>query len=159
MLIWNWRSESTQVATLAVSAAAVTATTSVVTRSPRRALRCDEDLVPVDAALGEPGPDLPLVAVDRRGVEVPVAGQERGGDGPPGVVAGELPGAEAEQRHPAVLEVGEVTGFEHRSGDPLVFSDGRFVSTGLPLMDGGVRLLTASPEVAPTGWLVDTPLR
>lgn len=35
-----------------------------------------------------------------------------------------------------VLEVGQVTGFENRTGEPLVFGDGKFVSTGLPLLDG-----------------------
>jgi flavin reductase (DIM6/NTAB) family NADH-FMN oxidoreductase RutF len=50
-----------------------------------------------------------------------------------------------------VLELGAIVGFEHRQGDPLVFSDGRFVSTGLPLLDGPlVHSLEAPP--AP-GWL------
>ncbi|MFF0144143.1 flavin reductase (DIM6/NTAB) family NADH-FMN oxidoreductase RutF [Amycolatopsis sulphurea] len=35
-----------------------------------------------------------------------------------------------------VLQLGEITGFEDRAGEPLVFGDGRFVSTGLPLLDG-----------------------
>ncbi|MGQ0482390.1 MAG: flavin reductase family protein [Pseudonocardia sp.] len=35
-----------------------------------------------------------------------------------------------------VLHLGEITDFELRGGDPLVFGDGRFVSTGLPILDG-----------------------
>lgn len=35
-----------------------------------------------------------------------------------------------------VLQLGEVVGAEARAGAPLVFSDGRFMSTGLPLLDG-----------------------
>jgi flavin reductase (DIM6/NTAB) family NADH-FMN oxidoreductase RutF len=35
-----------------------------------------------------------------------------------------------------VLQIGEITGFEHRAGDPLAFGDGRFLSTGLPILDG-----------------------
>lgn len=50
-----------------------------------------------------------------------------------------------------VLEVGEVTGFEHRRGEPLVFSDGRFVSTGLPLLDGPMIFSLDGPP-AP-GWV------
>ena len=50
-----------------------------------------------------------------------------------------------------VLYLGEVTGFEHRSGDPLVFSDGRFVSTGLPLLDGPLVLSLEGPPRP--GWV------
>lgn len=50
-----------------------------------------------------------------------------------------------------VLEIGEVFDFEHRDGDPLMFSDGKFVSTGLPVLDGPlVFSLDGSP--AP-GWV------
>ena len=35
-----------------------------------------------------------------------------------------------------VLQLGEVVGAEARTGEPLLFSDGRFMSTGLPLLDG-----------------------
>src|SRR3954451_25229644 len=35
-----------------------------------------------------------------------------------------------------VLQLGEVLRAELREGEPLVFADGRFMSTGLPLMDG-----------------------
>ncbi len=35
-----------------------------------------------------------------------------------------------------VLHLGEVVGAEARSGDPLVFTDGKFMTTGLPLLDG-----------------------
>jgi flavin reductase (DIM6/NTAB) family NADH-FMN oxidoreductase RutF len=50
-----------------------------------------------------------------------------------------------------VLEVGEVIDFEHRTGDPLVFSDGKFVSTGLPLLDGPMVFSLDGPP-AP-GWV------
>ncbi len=50
-----------------------------------------------------------------------------------------------------VLEVGRVTSFEYRTGDPLVFSDGKFVSPGLPLFDGPmVFSLDGPPE---PGWV------
>lgn len=35
-----------------------------------------------------------------------------------------------------VLQLGEVVGAEARAGEPLLFSDGRFMSSGLPLLDG-----------------------
>jgi flavin reductase len=35
-----------------------------------------------------------------------------------------------------ILQLGEVVGAEARDGAPLVFTDGQFVSTGLPLLDG-----------------------
>ncbi len=35
-----------------------------------------------------------------------------------------------------VLELGEVLSHEQRAGDPLLFSDGKFISAGLPLLDG-----------------------
>jgi hypothetical protein len=47
--------------------------------------------------------------------------------------------------------VGEVIDFEHRTGDPLVFSDGKFVSTGLPLLDGPMVFSLDGPP-AP-GWV------
>jgi flavin reductase len=50
-----------------------------------------------------------------------------------------------------VLELGEIVGFEHRDGDPLVFSDGRFVATGLPLLDGPLVYSLEGPP-AP-GWV------
>lgn len=34
-----------------------------------------------------------------------------------------------------VLHLGEITSFEQRTGDPLVFGDGRFMSSGLPILD------------------------
>lgn len=51
-----------------------------------------------------------------------------------------------------VLVVGEVTSSVMREGEPLVFSDGRFMSTGLPLMDGPlVFSLDGRPVPAWTG--------
>ena len=50
-----------------------------------------------------------------------------------------------------VLEIGEVLNFEHRTGDPLVFADGTFVSTGLPLLDGPLVFSLDGPP-AP-GWI------
>lgn len=35
-----------------------------------------------------------------------------------------------------ILHIGEVVGAEARPGDPLVFTDGHFMTTGLPLLDG-----------------------
>ena len=65
----------------------------------RRALGRHEDVVPRYAAVGEATADLALVAVDRRGVEVAVAGLEGDRCRAHGVLALDLPGAEAEQRH------------------------------------------------------------
>lgn len=50
-----------------------------------------------------------------------------------------------------VLEIGEVFDFEHRDGDPLMFSDGKFVSTGLPVLDGPLVFSLDGPP-AP-GWV------
>ena len=35
-----------------------------------------------------------------------------------------------------LLLVGEVTASQHRDGEPLVFSDGRFTTIGLPIQTG-----------------------
>jgi flavin reductase (DIM6/NTAB) family NADH-FMN oxidoreductase RutF len=50
-----------------------------------------------------------------------------------------------------VLQLGEVTGYQQSAGEPLVFSDGRFLSTGLPILDGP---LVFSPDAPPRpGWV------
>lgn len=50
-----------------------------------------------------------------------------------------------------VLVLGEIVDFEHRTGDPLIFKDGRFVSAGLPLLDGPlIYSLDAPPS---PGWV------
>lgn len=50
-----------------------------------------------------------------------------------------------------VLQLGEVTGYQQSAGEPLVFSDGRFLSTGLPILDGPlVFSLDAPPR---PGWV------
>lgn len=49
-----------------------------------------------------------------------------------------------------VLQLGEVVTAELRGGDPLVFSDGRFTSTGLPILDGPLIFSLGGPP-AP-GW-------
>lgn len=50
-----------------------------------------------------------------------------------------------------VLEVGEVSSFTRREGEPLIFSDGRFVSTGLPLLDGPMVFSLDGPPTP--GWV------
>lgn len=35
-----------------------------------------------------------------------------------------------------ILQLGEVVGVDARPGEPLVFSDGRFMTSGLPMLDG-----------------------
>jgi len=50
-----------------------------------------------------------------------------------------------------ILHLGEVIGAEARPGDPLVFTDGRFMSTGLPLLDGPL-VLSLDGRPVPT-WL------
>jgi flavin reductase (DIM6/NTAB) family NADH-FMN oxidoreductase RutF len=51
-----------------------------------------------------------------------------------------------------VLQLGEVFSADVRSGDPLVFSDGRFTTTGLPMLDGPlVRSLDGPPAPSWTG--------
>ena len=46
-----------------------------------------------------------------------------------------------------VLQVGEVISTALRDGEPLVFSDGRFTTTGLPMMDGPLVLSTDRPPL------------
>ena len=71
----------------------------------------EEDVVARHSAVRQRATDLSLVAVHRGGVEVPVAGLEGGRGGADGVVALDLPGAEAEQRHRGTLaERGGVVG-------------------------------------------------
>jgi flavin reductase len=48
-----------------------------------------------------------------------------------------------------VLHLGEVVHAETRPGDPLVFSDGGFATTGLPLLDGPL-LITPNGAPAPS---------
>lgn len=50
-----------------------------------------------------------------------------------------------------VLQLGEVVGAEMRSGEPLVFGDGRFMTTGLPMLDGPLVYSLDGPP-AP-GWV------
>lgn len=50
-----------------------------------------------------------------------------------------------------ILQVGEVIDFEHRGGEPLVFGDGRFMSTGLPLLDGP--LICSFDDPPQPGWV------
>jgi len=50
-----------------------------------------------------------------------------------------------------VLQLGEVLGADLRPGEPLVFSDGRFMTTGLPMLDGPLVLSLDGPP-AP-GWV------
>lgn len=50
-----------------------------------------------------------------------------------------------------VLQLGEVIGAEMRAGEPLVFGDGRFMSTGLPMLDGPLVYSLDGPP-AP-GWV------
>lgn len=58
------------------------------------------------------------------------------------------------QRHEAgdhVLQIGEVVHADQRPGDPLVFSDARFMAPGLPMLDG---LMIHSLDGPPaTGWV------
>jgi hypothetical protein len=71
----------------------------------RRELGGEEDLAARDAGLADRAPDLLLVAVHLRGIDVPVPELERL---PHGVVAGapiELPGAEAQRRHARSLDL------------------------------------------------------
>jgi flavin reductase (DIM6/NTAB) family NADH-FMN oxidoreductase RutF len=52
------------------------------------------------------------------------------------------------QRHDGgdhVLQLGEVRGADLRSGEPLVFSDGRFMTSGLPMLDGPLVLSLDGP--------------
>lgn len=49
-----------------------------------------------------------------------------------------------------VLQLGEVIRAELREGEPLVFTDGRFMTTGLPMLDGPLILSLDGPP-AP-GW-------
>jgi flavin reductase len=52
-----------------------------------------------------------------------------------------------------VLQLGEVLSAELRDGEPLVFADGRFMSTGLPLLDGPlVHTLDGPPAPGWTGF-------
>jgi flavin reductase (DIM6/NTAB) family NADH-FMN oxidoreductase RutF len=46
-----------------------------------------------------------------------------------------------------VLQLGEVISSELRPGEPLVFSDGRFATVGLPLLDGPLVLSLEHPPV------------
>ena len=46
-----------------------------------------------------------------------------------------------------VLQLGEVISSEIRPGEPLVFSDGRFATVGLPLLDGPLVLSLEQPPV------------
>jgi flavin reductase (DIM6/NTAB) family NADH-FMN oxidoreductase RutF len=46
-----------------------------------------------------------------------------------------------------VLQIGEVTSSALRDGEPLVFSDGRFTTIGLPMMDGPLVLSLDQPPV------------
>jgi len=46
-----------------------------------------------------------------------------------------------------VLQVGEVISTALRDGEPLVFSDGRFTTTGLPMMDGPLVLSLDQPPL------------
>jgi flavin reductase (DIM6/NTAB) family NADH-FMN oxidoreductase RutF len=48
-----------------------------------------------------------------------------------------------------ILHLGEVVHAETRPGDPLVFSDGGFATTGLPLLDGPL-LITPNGAPAPS---------
>jgi flavin reductase len=50
-----------------------------------------------------------------------------------------------------VLQLGEVHSADLRAGEPLVFSDGRFMTTGLPMLDGPLVLSLDGPP-AP-GWV------
>lgn len=50
-----------------------------------------------------------------------------------------------------VLQLGEVRSADLRAGEPLVFSDGRFMTTGLPMLDGPLVLSLDGPP-AP-GWV------
>lgn len=50
-----------------------------------------------------------------------------------------------------VLQLGEVREAEMRAGDPLVFGDGRFMTTGLPMLDGPLVYSLDGPP-AP-GWV------
>jgi flavin reductase len=52
-----------------------------------------------------------------------------------------------------VLQLGEVLRADLRDGEPLVFADGRFMSTGLPLLDGPlVHSLDGPPAPGWTGF-------
>jgi hypothetical protein len=77
-------------------------------------LRRDEHLGPRDAAVPQCGTDLGLVAVDRGGVDVAVADVEGGAGRGQRLVPEELPGAEAEQRHPPA--VGQRRGVRGQDG-------------------------------------------
>ena len=68
-------------------------------------LRGEEDLGAVDAAAGEPGAHLGLVAVGAGGVDLPVADLERVAHGLRRVGALDLPRPEAQPRHPRALDL------------------------------------------------------
>ena len=78
------------------------------------ALGRDEDVLPVQAGLGDRLADRALVAVRRRGVDMAVADLERGRDGGPGLVLGHQEDAEADLRDLRAVAEAEVWNGGHR---------------------------------------------
>lgn len=85
--------------------------------------------------------DIALQFAGRSQPRLKLAWQEERGPADPPVLAGTVATLSCRpwRRYDGgdhLLQLGEVVRAEVREGEPLVFMDGRFMSTGLPLLDG-----------------------